>query len=298
VLLRDMTVDDFDDYIIVMTDGPYAIIPQVEDYRMFYTLVKAKFGVDFKNILLTVQMPRQLSRDYLTNVCLFHELGHFVDTKLQIAERCYHDSLLNKWINKKKAPDINRWFCNGNDAYHIVSTPVGPQIMVVPQSLFYLKEYFADLFGSQYVGDNIFNYLEYLSEDVMADGPYHPSDDKRRRMYLDFEKGINTNPVVEALYETTLTQSKHGLVKRYVDLDTAEMCSFIPTALANDQQLLSIFNMGWDVYKRGSDPFEKANNLSHPLPPDKRYECINNLIEKSINNYLIVRDWKLAKSKI
>ena len=291
-------LSDFDDYIIVMTDGPYAIIPQVEDYRLFYILVKTKLGVEFKNILLTVQMPRQLSRDYLTNVCLFHELGHFVDTKLHISERTYTDSLLLKWMNKKKTSEINKWFSNGTDAYQIVATPIGPRVAGISQSVFYLKEYFADLFGSQYVGDNIFNYIEYLDDEPQADGPVHPSDDKRRRMYIDFTKGVNTNPVVEALYETTLAQSKHGLVKKYIDLDTTEMCSFIPTTLSNEQQLLSIFNMGWGVYKSGSLPFEKANDLQQPLSPDKRYECINNLIEKSINNYLIVRDWKFAKSKI
>ena len=287
-------LSDFDDYIIVMVDGQYAILPQVEDFRMFYALIKARLGVEFKCILLKVCMPKQLSRDYLTNVCLFHELGHFIDEKLKISESAYNDQLLKKWTSGKNL-EINIWFYSSYDAYHIISTPLGQQIQGDMQSIFYLKEYFADLFGSQYVGENILNYLDYIGEDPTSDGPMHPSDDKRRQMYNDFTKGPSTNPVLESLFESTLTQAKRGLVKKYVDIDHTDMHSFIPSELNDEQQLLSIFKMGWDVYKGGSAPFEKQNNLSSSLPSDKIYECVNNLIEKSINNYLMVRDWSNAK---
>lgn len=288
-------LSDFDDYIIVMIDGPYAIRPQVEEFRLFYTLIKAKLGVDFDDcILLKVSMPRQLSRDYLTNVCLFHELGHFIDEKLKITESAYNDQLLDRW-NKGHIDEINKWFSSGNEAYHLVSTPFGPKLVGELQSLLYLKEYFADLFGSQYVGENILNYLNYISDDSSIDGPSHPSDDKRMKMYADFTKSPSTNPVLESLFESTLAQAKHGLVKKYVDIDQTDMHSFIPSEFKDEEQLLSVFNLGWDVYKGGSLPFEKQNNLSMPLPPDKIYECVNNLIEKSINNYLMVRDWNKAK---
>ena len=85
-------------------------------------------------------------------------------------------------------------------------------------------------------------------------------------------------------------------LKKYVDIDHTDMHSFIPSELSDEQELLSIFKMGWDVYKGGSTPFEVQNSLSDPLPPDKIYECVNNLIEKSINNYLIIRDWYKAKN--
>ena len=38
-----------------------------------------------------------------------------------------------------------------------------------------------------------------------------------------------------------------------------------------------------------------CNKMQEELPPDKTYEIINNLIEKSINNYLIIRDWENFK---
>lgn len=286
---------DFDDYIIVMVDGPYAIIPQVEDFRMFYTLIKNKLGVEFKSILLKVVMPKQLSRDYLTNVCLFHELGHFIDTKLKITDSAYKDQLLDKWKNGKSA-EVDTWFNAAKGAYRFESTPTGLGIVGFDQSLYYLKEYFADLFGSQYVGDNIFHFLDYIDENPTKDGPRHPSNDKRRRMYDDFTKGADTNPVLESLHESTLAQAKRGLVQQYVDIDQTEMLSFVPSELNDEQQLLSVFKLGWDVYLGGSKPFQDQNGILNPLSADKIYECVNNLIEKSINNYLIVRDWNNAKS--
>lgn len=38
-----------------------------------------------------------------------------------------------------------------------------------------------------------------------------------------------------------------------------------------------------------------CNKMQEELLPDKTYEIINNLIEKSINNYLIIRDWENFK---
>lgn len=289
-------LSDFDDYIIVMVDGQYAIIPQVEDFRMFYTLMKDKLGVEFKSILLKVIMPRQLSRDYLTNVCLFHELGHFIDTKLKISESAYKDQLLNKWCNGKST-EIDNWFIIGKGAYQTESPSKRSVVKGDLQSLCYLKEYFADLFGSQYVGENYLHFLDYINDDPTKDGLKHPSNDKRRKMYEDFSKGINTNPILESLYESTLAQAKHGLKKEYVDIDQTDMISFVPTELIDEQQLLSVFKMGWDVYLGGSKPFQDQNGISSPLSADKIYECVNNLIEKSINNYLIVRDWNKAKTK-
>lgn len=285
---------DFDDYIIVMQDGPYAIVSQVEEKRVFYGLIKNKLGVDFKNILLKVCMPKQLSRDYLTNVCLFHELGHFVDEKLKITDDAYEKQMFNKW-NGPKRNEVNNWFKCNKDPYVVLPTPVGVQIEADLQSFFYLKEYFADLFCSQYVAENSLSYLEYITEKPDKDMAKHPSYDKRKRMCDDFIKGNNTNPVLESLCESTKLLSKDELSVKYCVVDKSDMLSFIPCEITDENQLLSIFKLGWDVFKGGSEPFEKKNNLSFPLKTDKIYECVNNLIEKTISNYLILRDWNSIK---
>lgn len=288
---------DFDNYIIVMVDGQYAIEPQVEDTWSFYPLVKSKLGVEFKSVLLKVIMPRQLSRDYLTNVCLFHELGHFIDTKLKISESAYKDQLFDKWVNGKSS-EIDAWFSAGKSAYLTKTDSGVTKIIGDIQSVYYLKEYFADLFGSQYVGENILNYLDYINDNPSLDYPKHPSDYKRRQMYQDFSKNnISSNPVLESLYESTLAQAKRGLSQQYVDIDKTDMLMLVPAELNNEQQLLSVFKMGWEVYLGGSKPIEDQNGINKQLPPDRIYECVNNLIEKSINNFLVVRDWNEAKPK-
>jgi hypothetical protein len=290
-------VSDFDDYIIVMEEGPYAIIPQVEDFRLFYVTLKAKLGVEFKYILLRVRMPRQLARDYLTNVCLFHELGHFVDAKYKISERLIYD-LFNIWVGGERVK-IDPWFVPSVPPFIVSSTPGAP-VTYIPAGylLFFLMEYFADLFGAQYVGENYLNYLEYSCDDINADDPQHPSYGKRKLMYEDFCKGPDANVVLKIIFEKTLALTKHGLTKRYVELDNSNMLGLVPTTLKSTDEMLSIFKMGWNVYMMGAKEFEKANNLIHPLGLDQVYTIVNNLIEKSISNYLIITEWEAAKGKI
>lgn len=288
---------DFDDYIIVMKDGPYAIMPQVENYRLFYVSIKATFSIEFKYILLTVSMPRQLTRDYLTNVCLFHELGHFVDTKYKISEMVIYD-LFNSWLGGKRI-EIDEWFFAKVPPFFISST-IGksPSYSATGYTIYFLMEYFADLFGAQYIGANYLNYLEYLSDDINIDDPQHPSYSKRKKMYDDYCKGPDANIVLKLIFENTLDVTKHGLTQRYVEIERNSMIGLIPTKLNNQEEMLSIFKMGWDVYMNGSKEIEISNKLQQPLAPDQVYTIVNNLIEKSISNYLITKEWELAKSRI
>ncbi len=290
-------IPDFEDYIIVMEEGPYAIIPQVENFRMFYVSLKAKLGVDFQFILLRVSMPRQLSRDYLTNVCLFHELGHFVDTKYKISQMVIFD-LFSNWQGGKRV-EIEKWFIDRFPPFIVSALPGrSANFTVAAYTLHFLMEYFADIFGAQYVGTNYLNYLEYLCDDVNVDDPEHPSYTKRKMMYEDFCKGPNANIVLKLLFEKTYAVTKHGLTRRYVDLDNGNMQHLVPTDLKNSEEMLSIFKMGWDVYMDGTEVIEKANNLKHPLELDQLYSIVNNLMEKSISNYLITTEWTIAKTKI
>ena len=280
-----------------MEEGPYAIIPQVEDFRLFYVSLKAKLSVEFKYILLRVSMPRQLARDYLTNVCLFHELGHFVDTKYRLSKKLVVD-LFNNWIGGKRG-EIDFWFMPMLPPF-VISSAAGASITYSLEgyTLYFLMEYFADLFGAQYVGENYLNYLEYSCDDINADDPQHPSYRKRKSMYEDYCKGPDANIVLKIIFEKTLALTKHGLTKRYVDLDNKSMLGLVPTTLRSTDEMLSIFKMGWDVYMMGAKEFEKANNLVHPLGSDQVYTIVNNLIEKSISNYLIITEWETAKGKI
>ena len=288
---------DFDEYIIVMEDGPYAIKPQVEDVRMFYVSLKAKLGVEFKYILLSVSMPRQLTRDYLTNVCLFHELGHFVDTKFKISEGVIVD-VFYLWNGPQKN-EIEKWFMSVCPPFLNAAKQGMPPIYISSDyTKFFLMEYFADLFGAQYVDANYLHYLEYLTNDLNADDMMHPSFNKRKAMYEDFCKKPDANCILKLLFEKTLSLTGYGLTKRYVNLDNSDMLGLIPSVLNTPDEMLSIFKMGWDVYKSGSSEIERRNNLTGQLEPDKLYDIVNNLIEKSISNYLTLRDWNKAKSLI
>lgn len=289
-------IADFDDYIIVMKDGPYAIMPHVDEIKTLYALVRTRFGVDFQNILLSVSMPRQLSRDYFTNVCLFHELGHFIDTKYKIFETVSTE-LMNEWLNGKKT-EIEKWFLSTQPPF-FTSTSIlgGTMVYKSPYTVSFIKEYFADIFAAQYVGEKFLYYLEYISDTPKDDSYSHPSYEKRYQMYQDYTKGFGSNIVLDTILGKTKDITKQDISKRFVDMVPDDMYGFLPTNLKDEKEIYSIFNMGWDAYMAGSEPFEKANGLITKMPPDRLYEAVNNLIEKSINNFLVLRDWNNAKMK-
>lgn len=285
-------IPDFDRYIIVMNDGPYAIMPYLDDIEVLYKSIDAKFNITLTYVLLSVSMPRQLSRDYFTNVCLFHELGHFIDTKYHISESVSYE-LKNLWLSGKKS-EVEKWF---RSSYLPFITPIGfPGTYNVTSSTFYyIGEYFADLFAAQYVGEKNLFYLDYLTDNPKIDSMDHPSYEQRYKMYQDYNKGKGSNIVLDVILEKTSNITKHSISKRFVDMDSSDIYGLLPIVMKNEKEIYSVFNMGWNAYMAGSEPFEKANNLSTPLPPDRLYEAINNLVEKSIDNYLVERDWEQAK---
>jgi hypothetical protein len=49
--------------------------------------IKTRYSLSITNRLIKIVLPKALSRDYLSIVVLYHELGHFVDTELHISEK-------------------------------------------------------------------------------------------------------------------------------------------------------------------------------------------------------------------
>ena len=49
--------------------------------------------------------------------------------------------------------------------------------------------------------------------------------------------------------------------------------------------------MAWDIWYGDRSEFKKQNNLVEDLNPSQLYSILNNLVEKSISNYLIQKKW-------
>jgi hypothetical protein len=88
---------------------------------------------------------------------------------------------------------------------------------------------------------------------------------------------------------------KLQIQKRYIDLQKEDFYNLVPTQIQKESEIHSLFKLGWDIWMNNTEQIKICNKMQEELLPDKTYEIINNLIEKSINNYLIIRDWENFK---
>lgn len=272
-------IDDYNKYIIVTTDGDYCIYLLGKSIDVTYQNIKNLYGIDFSYKLVNVQLPKYLLRDYLTNVVLYHELGHFVDNHYKLTETIYPEilkidryELINSYfpfLAKSFTPDEIRYvLCN------------------------HIREFFADLFASQYVGSNCCNFLDYLAHDrpKALFSPTHPSLFYRKKIVEDFLNGVS-NPVLDIIKNTVHTVTGKDLKVRFTNLPPDDFYNLVPINITDEQELHSLFKLGWDVYLAGGEYFRDANAMSYIPSQSEVYNIVNNLIEKSINNFLIVDSW-------
>lgn len=227
--------------------------------NIIYRLYKVK--LDYR--LIKINMPRLAVRDYLANVVLYHELGHFVDKELNFSERVF----------RKKYGKGYPTNSNTNDTL----------------AFNHLMEFFADLFAAQYVGDASNKYLHHIAfgqEDSLT----HPATKRRIEMVNKFLKDENDDMII-IFNETLLELGKEELKKRYkVYNDDYQLKNLIPEEINDTKDLHGIFKLGWDLW------MAPENNFLKDFNPSERYALLNNLIEKSISNYHILENWKYLKS--
>ena len=158
-------IPNAEDYIVVTSYGDYSIRYKLALFDELYERMHTLYGVEFKYRLVQICLPKAHERNYLCNVALYHELGHFVERQSQLHQLIGHLLLRFKVNSEVQAyfPGIEheRDFVNLQRKY-----------------LNYIMEYFADLFAAQYVGDSLMLYLRYIAGE-MEDSQTHPSTVKR-----------------------------------------------------------------------------------------------------------------------
>jgi hypothetical protein len=228
-----------------------------EVFNNMNQILSTMYGLTIKHRLIKICLPKVLSRDYLSMVVLYHELGHFVDSELNITSKIY----LKKF---------NKLECYNYE-----------------ELIFYkhTSEYFADLFASQYI-DNASNlYLNYIAYN-QPDSNTHPSTFKRIEVVNNFLNGVNCEQ--QNMFNEVLKQSGSATFKiRYtkIELSKSDFLNLTPQKIISEQELHYIFKLGWDFWN-SSD-----KNVLNNFESRQKYHVINNLIEKTISNYTIKRIW-------
>lgn len=252
----------------------------IYDYHSLYSVFEKKYNISFGQRLIQINIPKALSRDYLVSVVHYHELGHFIDIKNSIS-----DSIANDIIDNlpNSITELSQYFPFLEDT----NCPIKTKLEILTN---HLAEYFCDLFASQYVGSSLANYLTYITENSTNSSWTHPSSTNRKKITEDF---LNTteNVIVDLINKGLEQIMQKKLIQRFELLHTLDFYKLIPVIIQNDKQLHGLIIEGWTVWEKGIDNFNlKAKTTPH-LELTQLYTIINNLIEKSIRNYIIQKTW-------
>ncbi|WP_289665633.1 hypothetical protein [Flavobacterium panacagri] len=229
-----------------------------EEFNNINFLIGALYGHQLTHRLIKISLPKVLSRDYLSCVVLYHELGHFVDMELNISKKIF---LKN---------------------YH----KTDPTNYSEYEFLCHKREYFADLFAAQYINDASNLFLNYIAFDN-PDCETHPATNKRISVVENFLTGKNCLELDE--FNSVLSVSGPTELKiRYkkLDIKKSDFLKLIPQNIKSVPELHYIFKLGWDFWNTSETNFLKN------FESRQKYHIINNLIEKSISNYTITEKWQ------
>lgn len=281
-------VDEHDNFIIVTS-----LVKEVNafsfDTRLtfgddFYIIIDRNYGIKFESRLIQINVPETLTRDYLANVALYHELGHFIDRKYRISE-----ILTNTFIafNNVRGLDkrLSHYFPFLNDG----NTQNYSRVLFS-----HFSEYFCDLFASQYIEKSLGTYLNYITKGNPYWSPTHPVTSNRIMLVNKFIDG-ESDALLSKILKTTSLASKKELKKRYKEFSSKDFENLIPVEINSAEELHYLFVYGWNLWLSDWSEIQNTNEMSHPLSPNQIYEIINNLIEKSIGNYIVKANWKKYK---
>ena len=277
-----------EDFIIVtgLTKDLYAFSFFLDYTRddVFYQSIKIKFGVEFRQKLVQINLPITLCKDYISTVPLYHELGHFIEKQYDVARYAFSQLFTT---GKPLDEDIIKYFP------FIENQSIGSdqKTLIIYN---HLMEYFCDLFAAQYIGSTSNVYLNSISNNN-AGAVSHPSPPNREFMVNDFLEGRG-NLVIDVFNEvlSRLVGSK-SLAIRYTKVESDDFYNLVPFVANNDMELHGIFDYGWRVWLEDFAPFEPVLGDARDLQGSKIYQIINSLMEKSIGNYFITKEWNLKK---
>ena len=112
----------------------------------------------------------------------------------------------------------------------------------------------------------------------------HPSTTDRLKVVEDFLSG-RENIIIDDFQKVLNSVLNKQFEIRFEIPKQEDFFNYIPPIIENDKQLHGLFVAGWDIWIHHRDRFEEKNQFNI-------YLYLNNLIEKSISNYMIKQSWK------
>lgn len=235
-LAAEEWIPEYWQFIFVATDGAFAIYADHPSTELILEWIYDKFGILIPYRLVHIQLPFHLDDDYIFNVCLYHELGHFIDDQLRVTDGMAED-IIQGWMNRFPSYAIAKNALWDNDI----------QLMQVQ-----LREIFADVFAAQYVGKCIVDYLRFYYEERMNEyDRAHPSAKLRIAMIQDLINGSNGNEILNTLNGALVNICNKAMSRRY------QQDSLILTTgniiIMPIENIHFVFESAWSTYYHHSE---------------------------------------------
>jgi hypothetical protein len=219
-------------------------------------LIKTEFDIDFTEELVQIGIPQLEVYNYLYNIAIYHEVGHYIDQLYSIS------------------------YSTGNEIYYIKEDKSKSEEATIN----HLAEHFCDLFAAQYVGSLITEYLEFKAEND-SDSETHPSTKSRVKVVNDF---LNEEPnaIVDLLINAVEQSADDRVLKvRYKEPSTENFEKYLPHIIVDEEELHGVYQTAWKTWR-------ERETLLRGLTEEQSFDIINNLTGKSIANYMIKQSWK------
>lgn len=243
----------------------------------FFDAVKSELGLTVAARPVQVALPYIYRHKPLFCVPLFHELGHFID----ISNEVVATSMLT--TPPERGPDLP----DLPTAAQIptLDTRIRANTLVITTN--HRREYFADLFAAMYVGTASDDFLQEFAPNQPA-SPTHPSSQARRALIADFLGG-RKNPIVELFQATLPARGLPALGPRFEAIDLSPAFSNVrPVTPARIGEVFGLFQAAWDFAKGA---MTAPQPIWAALTEQDRERIVNDLVEKSIRNHMVVQGW-------
>ena len=230
-------------------------------------------GVALSKYLVQIGVPEIFQHMPLFCAPLYHELAHYVDQRSRVIKKL----LIYREAEVAEALPATRYF----------EKPLAPTVVRD-----HVTEHFCDLFAACYVGCCVTDYISQWSQNG---GPErtHPLPEDRAQLTSDFISG-RQNTLIDLLREAVDSEDiGFKLIPRYT-LPNVEAC-FRDVRPARITQLSELHGL-----LPAADAFLKTLLMNpgkftiYPIggvPPGRRVALVNDLVEKSIRNFMISKAW-------
>lgn len=280
-LLRAWIGVGLDSLVLVFVEGDFSVT-RFNKNAVGASVFEIATGVKFAKDPVFIRIPHFYQDDMLFNIALFHELGHIVDTQLNL----FYD--VKEDVKKAVGGDMDKRIIreyfpilNANHSYN-------EGILVS-----YIKEYIADLYAAQYVGNYIVEYLDYLGEKTrQTDSKTHPHFDKRKQVVTDFldcmtsRTHSTSNFLLKYIMDSFGGSGKGDLAIRWRTISGNDLLHGNPVALTDIDELFSVFKHAWDVVYSGVNAVEAARGIAlNSLSHYDFYNSFNVRIKESISAF-------------